>query len=226
MGNVAFEAFPKIPRLNRNITITEKIDWTNAAVVIVPLAEIDHIAYSHTDSIDLFEPAHSALIARVGDFFVFAQSRNRFITPGADNYGFARWVQANAEALVTTLGPGRHFGEWWGSGIQRGYGLTKGDKRFSLFNTGRWSTEALPVGLPALGLVPTLYSGPFDQLAIDLAVANLDVDGSVAAEGYDNPEGIVVWHEAARQSFKVLLEGDAVHKGAAGHALDEEKVAA
>ena len=52
-------------------------------------------------------------------------------------FGFARWVETNRERLITLLGPGLHFGEWWGSGIQRGYGLTKGDKRFSLFNVER-----------------------------------------------------------------------------------------
>ena len=37
---------------------------------------------------------------------------------------------------MTFLVPGRHFGEWWGSGIQRGYGLD--EKTFSLFNAYRW----------------------------------------------------------------------------------------
>ncbi len=35
--------------------------------------------------------------------------------------------------------PATYFGEWWGSGVQRGYGLQKGDKRFSLFNVSRWA---------------------------------------------------------------------------------------
>lgn len=38
---MTFEAFPKIPRLNRDITITEKIDGTNVAVVIEPAASSD-----------------------------------------------------------------------------------------------------------------------------------------------------------------------------------------
>src|SRR5438105_3732245 len=62
-------------------------------------------------------------------------SRSRWITPENDNYGFARWATEHKEDLLK-LGPGRHFGEWWGCGIQRGYGLK--EKRFSLFNVMRW----------------------------------------------------------------------------------------
>jgi hypothetical protein len=58
---------------------------------------------------------------------------------------------------LLTLGPGRHFGEWWGAGIQRRYGLT--EKRFSLFNVTRWG-EARPA---CCHVVPTLYRGPFSD---------------------------------------------------------------
>lgn len=64
-------------------------------------------------------------------------SRSRWITPEQDNYGFARWAMEHRDELMT-LGVGRHFGEWWGSGCQRGYNLPKGEKRWSLFNVSRW----------------------------------------------------------------------------------------
>lgn len=84
-----------------------------------------------------------------------AGSRRRYITPEIDNYGFAKWVAENEEEL-SRLGPGRHYGEWWGSGIQRRYGLTD-DKRFSLFNTLRWSD---PAARPeCCSTVPVLYGG-------------------------------------------------------------------
>ena len=196
MSTIEFEAFAKIARLNRNITITEKIDGTNAAVVITKDGEIG------------------------------AQSRNRLITPEDDNYGFARWVRDNSEALVLLLGPGRHFGEWWGSGIQRKYGLSGGDKRFSLFNTDRWANlevELLLHPITGLGVVPVLYDGIFDQHEIDERIDRLRIYGSEAAHGFSRPEGIVVYHHALRSSFKVTLEGDSVPKGAAGHALDIEQ---
>jgi hypothetical protein len=61
-------------------------------------------------------------------------NRTRGITPENDHFGFAAWEYANQYELLQ-LGAGRHFGEWWGQGIQRGYGLT--EKRFSLFDTAR-----------------------------------------------------------------------------------------
>jgi hypothetical protein len=110
-----FKEFPKMPRLSREIIVTEKIDGTNAQVAVV---ELD--GYS----------APGAVWEGDG-LAIYAGSRTRWITPKADNFGFAAWVRDNAEELAT-LGPGNHFGEWWGAGIQRRYGLT--DKRFSLFN--------------------------------------------------------------------------------------------
>ena len=194
---ITFEAWPKIARLNRGMVITEKIDGTNAAIIITE------------------------------DGRVAAQSRNRLITPDNDNFGFAGWVSRNAHALTLTLGPGRHFGEWWGSGIQSSYGLTNGDKRFSLFNTSRWDVER--DGLDAvdgLDVVPILAAENFSTEAISRVVENLRSNGSVAAPGFMKPEGIVVYLSAARTSFKVTLKGDAAPKGADGHALDVEHAAA
>lgn len=196
-----FEEFAKIPRLKRNCVITEKIDGTNAQVHVTDEGE------------------------------VLAGSRSRYITPEEDNFGFAKWVAANREALQM-LGPGRHFGEWWGSGVQRGYGLTKGEKRFSLFNVGRWKAAQQPhhekcscgscpattdaILPPCVGLVPVLYEGPFGSDMVDLCISNLRFHGSVAAPGFMKPEGIIVYHAAARSMFKVTLEKDEAPKGLAG----------
>lgn len=232
MSVIYFQPWPKIARLNRDITITEKLDGTNAAVVIVEVPDFT------AATAEEYPNASASVLSGVpgGErhcYLVFAQSRTRFITPGksTDNYGFAGWVQRNAQALVETLGEGTHFGEWWGAGIQSGYGLTGGDKRFSLFNTKRWtSDEGLEAivgsGVQGLDVVPVLYEGPFSQPHIQGALVALSFDGSAAAPGFDRPEGIVVYHHASRDMFKVTLEGDEAPKGAAGHALDEEKAAA
>jgi hypothetical protein len=67
---VEFKAWPKIPRVKSNtITITEKIDGTNACVII-----------------------------RDGEVIGY-QSRNRLIKPGDDNMGFAAWASENREEL-------------------------------------------------------------------------------------------------------------------------------
>lgn len=170
-----FEPFPKIPRLSREIIVTEKIDGTNAQIFI-------------------------------GDdgFTIRAGSRSRWITPQDDNFGFARWVEENRVSLLA-LGPGRHFGEWWGSGIQRGYGLTKGEKRFSLFNVSRWTDDVRPA---ICGVVPVLYRGDFNTNVIETCLGGLRMLGSVAAPGFMKPEGVIVFHTALNAGFKKTLEKD------------------
>ncbi len=140
---------------------------------------------------------------------IFPGSRNRFVTLQNDNYGFARWVEGEKAELMK-LGPGRHYGEWWGSGIQRAYGLKGGEKHFSLFNVARWSDDDLR---PACcRVVPTLYRGPFDTNAINDVIERLRTDGSVAAPGFMRPEGVIVYHTASATMFKVTLENDASPK--------------
>lgn len=165
-------------------------------------------------------------IGQDGEFLV--GSRSRWITPEDDNHGFARWAYEHREELLQ-LGPGRHFGEWWGSGIQRGYGLQKGEKRFSLFNVQRWALhgtepqrivmadpriEKYQDVLPACcGLVPVICRGIFNTEAADLALTCLRNNGSYAAPGFMKPEGIVVFHVAGNVGFKKTIEKDEIPKG-------------
>ena len=132
-----------------------------------------------------------------------AGSRSRWITPDDDNFGFARWVAENADDL-RQLGPGHHFGEWWGRGIQRGYGLA--ERRFSLFNTSRWSDDE--VRPACCHVVPVLYRGAFDTNAVIGALDMLKATGSVAAPGFMKPEGVIVFHVAGNVGFKKTLEKD------------------
>jgi RNA ligase len=194
-----FIPFRKIPRLSRDIIVTEKIDGTNAAVQIVPVSCRDDLG----GSIATVYPPDSGPLA------ICAQSRNRFITPWNDNYGFAAWVKDNATELAT-LGVGCHFGEWWGSGIQRRYGLS--EKRFSLFNVSRWTDDVRP---NCCSVVPTLYAGTFDEAMINGSLTHLLAHGSVAAPGFMSPEGIIVFHTASGQMFKKTALGIDGHKEAA-----------
>ena len=136
------------------------------------------------------------------DGSMLAGSRTRWITPSDDNFGFAAWVEQHRAELLT-LGPGRHFGEWWGAGIQRRYGLS--EKRFSMFNVQRWAAQELP---SCCGLVPVLYRGPFDKDAVDASLERLRQTGSMAAPGFMRPEGVVVFHTAGNVGFKKALEDD------------------
>ena len=65
-----FVEFRKIPRLNREIVITEKLDGTNAQVNIAE------------------------------DGSMLIGSRSRWITPEDDNYGFAKWCEQNKDELM------------------------------------------------------------------------------------------------------------------------------
>lgn len=65
-----FQEFPKIARLTRECTITEKIDGTNASI----------------------------FIGENGEFLI--GSRSRWITLEEDNYGFAKWALQNKEELL------------------------------------------------------------------------------------------------------------------------------
>ena len=68
---VEFKAFPKISRDNPfKATISEKIDGTNACIII----------------------QEGKIIG--------VQSRKRLIIPEDDNYGFAKWVSENTEDLL------------------------------------------------------------------------------------------------------------------------------
>jgi len=72
MEIVEFKAWPKIPRDNPfQVTITEKMDGTNACIII-----------------------HEGKVVGV-------QSRKRLITPDDDNFGFAQWVSENNDEIET-----------------------------------------------------------------------------------------------------------------------------
>lgn len=197
-----FQPFPKLARLSRGCTITEKLDGTNAQIYIVNPEALEGEAW---EAVCQSEP-----LAVINDLYMYAGSRTRIITPGktSDNYGFAQWVLDHSNELIE-LGEGRHFGEWYGQGIQRGYGLT--EKRFALFDTHKWpDVRPRP---SCVSVVPILHKGEFTSDAINHVMDKLRYGGSVAVHEYMNPEGIVVYHEQAKVSFKKTF--DDKHKEAA-----------
>src|SRR5438552_1079029 len=70
VSEIEFNGFPKIPRLSRECVVTEKIDGTNAQILISECGE------------------------------VFPGSRSRWITKEDDNHGFAKWVYENSVELM------------------------------------------------------------------------------------------------------------------------------
>lgn len=180
----------------------------------------------------------NGLVHVAEDGTVRAGSRSRWITPEDDNFNFAKWVAENADEL-RGLGPGYHYGEWWGLGIQRTYGLD--ERRFSLFNVGRWGdvreAKCTKCHLPATTWAPEVCTRcktlrapeppkrpacchvvPIVDRGVGSAVAANAIEilrgrGSIAAPGFMKPEGVVVFHTASGHLYKVTVEKDEDPKG-------------
>jgi hypothetical protein len=187
-----FREFSKIPRLSREMFITEKIDGTNALISI-------------NDEGDFCVGSRTRWLAKIN-----ALGEDCLGEKIDDNHGFRAWALAHKEELMT-LGTGFHYGEWWGSGIQRGYGLPKGEKRFSLFNVSRWADDA--VRPACCYVVPTLYVGMFDTDTIKSTLWLLEQSGSMASLGFKPAEGVVIYHVAANMYFKKTILHDESPKG-------------
>lgn len=145
-----FQAWPKIQRWeNETYVITEKIDGTNGCIIVTSYGDI------------------------------FAQSRSPILDESSegDNYGFCKQVKGNKDGLLK-LGVGYYYGEWWGQGINRNYGLK--ERRFSLFNI--WMPE----------IPECVYRVPVIEKTLEKSHARLNEFGSQAAPGFMNPEGLVM----------------------------------
>lgn len=186
---MSYPKWSKITRLDSPVTVTEKIDGTNGLVAIYPFAGYDGPDIDEADA-----------VAFSGTNLVFAGSRNRWLTVTEDNHGFAAWVRDHAEELVDALGQGIHHGEFWGRGIQRGYGLSH--RVFSVFDTRHDLPETTANGACILR-VPVVYSGLLSGMPRN---GEIFPSGSRAAPGYARPEGAVIrWdHDGSRK--KVVLD--------------------
>ena len=182
-----FKPFPKIPRMDSEMTVTEKIDGTNGCIIV----RVD-------------EPENEPVVAAGQGFYLQAGSRNRLLSLDSDNFGFARFVQENAQQIVDDIGEGVHYGEWWGSGIQRGYGM-KG-RVFSLFNTARFGDIISAVSDGVIRTVPILFHGIFETAAIHKVGIDLMYEGSRAAPGWMKPEGVMVFHHRLNGYMKYPMD--------------------
>lgn len=231
-----FKKWGSTPRFHKGLHITEKIDGTNGCVS-VEIVGHDDMSWHYSGQVpeDAIYVTHRTEDGSDPGFgyLVRAQSRKRIITPGNDNFGFAKWVWDNAEPLANTLGMGYHYGEWYGGGIQKNPLAVQG-RYWALFNTWHWATpeNALKLslsGVQGLTHVPVLHDesrdGPATWETIPSILMAMKVHGSYA-DGYKTlpyankmdfyvpgPEGIIVWHRETQQKYKILLHNDALHKG-------------
>ncbi len=157
-----FVSFEKIENIGKCfMSITQKIHGSNAQIYIFKNDQ--------------------------GEVDILCGSRNRWLSVGDDNFGFAAFVNDHKQEFIEKLGEGRHFGEWAGPGINSGEGLS--EKKLFLFNWERWKDKNLPAYTTT---VPLLYQGKVDLNEIDFAMECLKKDGSKISPGYMFCEGVVV----------------------------------
>ncbi len=122
----------------------------------------------------------NAAVVVTEDGDVYAQSRNRIITPGDDNCGFAAWVESQRDLWTGRRGTVT-FGEWVGPGIQSGVAACKIPRKtfcvFSIYDilqtTLDWPVPMDVIGLSDTHVIPWEVLTPADLTpeAIDAAVA-------------------------------------------------------
>ena len=186
-----FESFPDIKKLgSAALFITQKIHGSNAQIYV----------FQTETGLDLI-----------------CGSRSRWIAPGDDNFGFAEMVHANKQEFIDKLGPGRHYGEWAGPGINSGEGLKT--KTFVLFDHWKYPPERpLP---PNTVIVPVLYSGAFDMSKVEEAMNDLRTNGSKLVAGFMRPEGVVVRIKGER--YKVVFQAEEAKWKQADPAYQKQK---
>lgn len=203
---IAYRPYPKTSRLFSPVVVTEKVDGTNGCIMITDSPSSLCASFPWNDSPSWVEIPGRGM--EDGKVWVSAGSKSRLLDPSSkgDNFGFCKWVHANAYLLFQDLGVGVHHGEWAGKGIQRGYGLE--NKKFFLFNTRRFKDAEFMT--PDLHTVPVLYEGeyygtlPYDmeqELSLTGSRVNCLSSTSIRSEGicifwsHDNTIKKVVWNK-------------------------------
>jgi hypothetical protein len=190
--------------------ITEKIDGTNAQLNIASTPYEDFFEgglWSIAGEQDGWQYLHHPQAGYVitdtdQNMMIRIGSRNRWINPdaiagkGSDNFGFAHWAWTNITEL-SKLGVGRHYGEWYGRGVQKCYPSVT-TKAWALFEHQRHigayiaMKEGHETAFPSVcELVPLLFKGGYDTNIIELTMASLQETGSLLCNG-DAAEGVVV----------------------------------
>lgn len=168
--------YPKTGRISGPWLVTEKVDGTSACIAIEP--------------------------GPFGSPAISFGSRNRWLTREADNHGFYAWAVAHSGWFMGHLGVGVHYGEWFGRGIQRGYGMT--ERRLALFDVERYQTRlAHAVTNPGVITVPALLEARDG----DEGLGWLGHMAPTSTLGPVPMEGVVLRHRVTGAVFKHLFDG-------------------
>lgn len=188
MSTTNYNSFPSIERLeNIYCVISEKIDGTNGLIEI-----------NETN-------------VRFG-------SRNRYISFSDDNAGFAnffRHYEARFEDVAKDIitkepessdesYPLRIYGEWFGCGIQRGYGLK--DKFFMPFSFF-YGEKLIEYQVPNVITPNIMYTGKFSMEVVNTCMQQLKLNGSGVVKDYKQPEGIVIFFPKYNFRLKETFNG-------------------
>jgi hypothetical protein len=187
---------------------------------------------------------------------VYCQSRTRVIAAGCDNYGFAAWVDTQLDLWKETLldlGKGEDillYGEWCGSGVQKGVGISELSKRFVIFKVEiagqdmsmlSLAESSLDYEITDLDSVYLIDDFPTYQITVDLACPEksvqeltnitLAVENECPVAKVFGVSGVgegVVWQCLDRNfkflQFKVKGEKHSVSKIKTLAAVDPEKL--
>jgi hypothetical protein len=108
-----FKDFRKIPRLSREIILSEKLDGSNGQIFIYstkdklrfPFSDESNIpSQDFIDEYCVYIHPENPHVEEDDKLYLFAGSRNRWLKIGKqnDNYGFASWVKEHGAELVWT----------------------------------------------------------------------------------------------------------------------------
>ena len=215
MSNYA--SFPSIERLeNIYCVISEKVDGTNGLIEVAKVGKI---------GVDIETNSAFPSFTYNTETQVRFGSRNRYITFNNDNAGFANFfrhyetklkdiakdiiVAANSEASQTnekpTEGyPFRIYGEWFGRGIQRDYGLK--DKFFMPFSYF-YAEKLIEYQVPNIITPNVMYTGKFSMEVVNTCMQQLKLNGSGLVKDYKQPEGIVIFFPKYNFRLKETFDG-------------------
>ncbi len=217
MSTANYSSFPSIERLeNIYCIISEKVDGTNGLIEI------------HNPGSGCSSEQCTAFPCGVKDCseepVIKFGSRNRYITFNDDNAGFAnffrhyeaRFKDVAADIVLKELKvsgetltecqeqyPLRIYGEWFGSGIQRGYGLK--DKFFMPFSTF-YAEKLIEYQVPNIVKPNIMYTGKFSQEIANTCMQTL-TNGSLVIPEFKRPEGIVIHFPKYNFRLKQTFEG-------------------
>ena len=216
MSTANYNSFPSIERLeNIYCVISEKIDGTNGLIEVAKVGKTE---------VDIESSPLSSFTYNTETEVRFG-SRNRYITFSNDNAGFANFfrhyearfkdvaadiILKERELAGETLTecqehyPLRIYGEWFGSGIQRGYSLK--DKFFMPFSTF-YAEKLIEYQVPNIITPNVMYTGKFSMEVVSACMQQLKLNGSGIVKDYKQPEGIVIFFPKYNFRLKETFDG-------------------